>query len=125
SMGGKITGVSVIVCCYNSSLRLPETLSYLAAQKVKAETQWELIVVNNNSNDNTVEIAEVKWNQLGAPVTLTIVDEPTPGLSYAREKGISVSQYDLFLFCDDDNWLQEDYIQNVITLFNDNPNIGA
>ncbi|WP_417890156.1 glycosyltransferase [Xanthomarina gelatinilytica] len=124
-MGRKAVGVSVIVCCYNSSLRLPKTLSYLATQEVAKDQTWELILVNNNSTDTTVAVAEQMWKQLGAPVHLTIVEEHQAGLTFARAKGVSVSQYDLLLFCDDDNWLQADYIQQTLAIFNSHPDIGA
>jgi hypothetical protein len=37
-------GISVLVCSFNGSQRLPETLAHLAAQECPAEIQWELIV---------------------------------------------------------------------------------
>ncbi|WP_052184219.1 glycosyltransferase [Psychroserpens sp. Hel_I_66] len=124
-MAGRVKGVSVIVCCYNSSLRLPKTLSFLASQSVDLDTQWEIIIVNNNSNDDTGLVARQLWEALHSPTLLSIVDEPIAGLSYAREKGISEAQYDLYLFCDDDNWLRADYIKNTIAIFNKNPEIGV
>tara|TARA_R110002012_G_scaffold319389_2_gene539631 strand:+ start:13603 stop:14595 length:993 start_codon:yes stop_codon:yes gene_type:complete len=124
-MDRKITGISVIVCCYNSALRLPETLAHLAVQTVRADTLWEVILVNNNSIDDTENLAKSLWYELDTPVPLKIVKEPNAGLSFAREKGISASKYNLYLFCDDDNWLQYDYLQTAIETFNTNPEIGA
>nr|WP_321223009.1 glycosyltransferase [uncultured Psychroserpens sp.] len=124
-MDKKVNGISVILCCYNSANRLPKTLSYLAAQEVSNSIPWEIILVNNNSSDNTVESASSIWKQLGEPVIMHIVDETNPGLSFAREKGMSVAKYDAFLFCDDDNWLHKDYVQIVYATFNENSKIGA
>ena len=104
-------GVSVVICCYNSSSRLPETIRYLSRQIVSDTIKWEVIIVNNASTDNTVEVAKREWD-LYRPITpLIIIDQPIPGLSYAREKGIEVSNYEYILFCDDDNWLSWDYIE--------------
>jgi glycosyltransferase involved in cell wall biosynthesis len=124
-MDEKINGVSVILCCYNSGKRLTETLKHLAAQKVDEAVPWEIILVNNYSSDNTVEEATSLWETLGEPVTMLVVDEVNPGLSFAREKGMSVAAYTVFLFCDDDNWLQEDYVETVFTTFSKNPELGA
>ncbi len=50
-------GVSIIICCYNSERRLPETLAHLFTQQVSEDIPWEIIVVNNASSDATSRIA--------------------------------------------------------------------
>jgi glycosyltransferase involved in cell wall biosynthesis len=118
-------GVSIIICCYNSSSRIRTTLEYLLRQKVPSNILWEVIVVNNASTDNTAQIAEEVWKQSEVSVQLYIVDQPTPGLSFAREKGIEEARYEYLLFCDDDNWLDENYVSNVFRVMRDNEVIGA
>lgn len=120
-----IEGVSVILCCYNSANRIQKTLEYLAKQEVSSSLKWEIILVNNNSTDSTVLLSKNTWKNLGAPSPMVVVDETQPGLSFAREKGISAAQYDIFLFCDDDNWLHENYVQRVQDIFNKRPELGA
>ena len=104
-------GVSIIVCCYNSSERLPETLKHLSLQVVPSHVPWEVIIINNASTDNTVEVAENEWKELGTPTSLRIVEESKAGLSFARDKGFNTAKYDYCIFCDDDNWLQKDYLR--------------
>ena len=53
-------GVSIIICCYNSSKRLPTTLNTLLNLNVPPLTNWEVIVVNNNSTDTTSELAHTE-----------------------------------------------------------------
>lgn len=118
-------GVSVILCCYNSAERLPKTLQYLANQKIALSLKWELILVNNNSTDNTVEEAQELWKKNETPTILQIIDEPNPGLSFARIAGVKNAQFSYVLFCDDDNWLQEDYLQTAYTFMDLNPKIGV
>ena len=103
-------GVSVIVCCYNSEHRIKETLKHLFHQKVTDNLQWEIILVNNNSTDNTVEVASSEYGKQKNNVSFSIVNEPTPGLSHARERGIKESSFEYLLFCDDDNHLVIDYL---------------
>nr|WP_319397852.1 glycosyltransferase [uncultured Carboxylicivirga sp.] len=118
-------GISIIVCCYNSALRLPETIKHIAFQKVEQQIDWEVIVINNNSSDNTVAIAKKEWGKYQLSVPFSIYDEPNQGLSYARKKGVTKAKYENIIFCDDDNWLEEHYIQNAYELLNKHLNVGA
>ena len=118
-------GVSIILCCYNSANRLPGTLKHLAAQKTSDKLQWEIIIVNNNSKDNTVEVAKKQWSKYPTTCSFKIIDQPIPGLSFARKKGIENAKYEYLLFCDDDNWLSENYIQHAYEIMDSDTHIGA
>lgn len=118
-------GVSIIVCCYNSANRLPETLLHLARQQVSKALQWEVVLVNNNSTDTTPQVAKKLWSDYGEPVQMVIIDELQSGLSYARRKGIMIANYDILLWCDDDNWLCENYVQTAFDIMEQNSEIGA
>lgn len=118
-------GVSVIICCYNSASKLPETLAYLARQQVRPEVAWEVIVVDNASTDQTKTVATQEWAKHAVAVPLTVVHESKPGLSYARKRGIDQSKYDIVIFCDDDNGLSADYLQVTSEVFNADAKIGA
>src|SRR5258708_22362717 len=121
-----MNGVSVIVCCFNSSLRLHETLLHLSLQKTSESLLWEIVLVDNASTDNTKEVARRNWKEYGkSSVPLKIIDQPIQGLSFARAKGIEVSAYDILIFCDDDNWLESNYVQNAFSLVNSDLHIGA
>jgi len=119
-------GISIIICCYNSSQRLPETLQHIAQQKVPENILWEIIIVNNASTDNTKEVAYKEWGNYNLPhVQLQVVDEYTPGLANARKKGVDVSGFEYLIFCDDDNWLNADYIQIAYNFLAANPRYAA
>lgn len=117
--------VSIIICCYNSTQKLPRTLEHLAKQKLSADLSYEVIVVDNASTDNTAEFAMSYWGTLNTDVPLRVVREDTPGLVYARICGVHAAQYELLIFCDDDNWLREDYVQNAYDLMNQMPDVGV
>ena len=53
------------------------------------------------------------------------VDESKPGLTHARERGMKSAKYDVYLFCDDDNWLECNYVQLAFDTFKEGNNIGA
>ena len=117
-------GVSVVVCSHNSAERLPETLRHMAAQKVPAGIEWEVVVVDNASSDSTRQVAESFAGQL-APGQLRVVDESTPGLSHARLRGLSAARYEFLSFVDDDNWVAEDWVATVFEFFSSTPDAGA
>ena len=112
-------GVSVVVCCYNSELVLPKTLLHLSQQQVPESLNWEVIVVDNASTDQTSAIAKKIWDELGNSTSMQIVLEKTPGLSAARRKGTLSARFDTLIFCDDDNWLASDYVNIAATLMED------
>lgn len=121
-----IKGVSVIICCYNSASRLPETIKHIGLQEVPSDISWELIIVNNNSTDHTKEVAlsEIEKHEILIS-RFRIVDELNPGLSNARHKGVSESNYEYIVFCDDDNWLEKNYIAIAHQILSNNPEVAA
>ena len=117
-------GVSVVVCSYNGASRLPATLAHLARQRVPANLPWEVIVVENNCTDDTGEVARREWQFRNCDAPLRVVSEPRAGLAAARESGVAAASFEYIVFCDDDNWLQEDYLQIAFELLSAHPTIG-
>jgi glycosyltransferase involved in cell wall biosynthesis len=120
-----MNGVSIIICCYNSEPRISITLSHISKLEIVPNLLCEVIIVNNNSIDNTKIVAEKIWASFGKPFPLEIVDESTPGLSSARIKGIVTAKYDYIIFCDDDNWLDSKYISIAYNIMESDKKIGA
>ena len=116
------SGVSVIICCYNSEKRIPKVLDHLEIQKNTEDFKWEIIVVDNASSDNTSEVARRSWNSDKAG--LDVVYEGKPGLSNARIKGIYSSKYPYIVFVDDDNWLSDEYISRAYRIMEEHPQMG-
>jgi glycosyltransferase involved in cell wall biosynthesis len=118
-------GVSVVICCYNSAARLPETIRHLARQVVSASIPWEVVVINNASTDNTAEIPIRVWQEAGSPAPLHLIEEVRPGKSFALEAGFTAAQYDVTIIVDDDNWLNPDYLERAFQIMFQHPKIGA
>jgi len=98
---------------------------HLAKQHLKDACAYEVILVDNNSNDNTAEVAKDIWREMECAVPLNVVLESNPGLCYARKAGVLASKADIIVFCDDDNWLQSDYVQIAYEFMSANPTVGA
>lgn len=120
-----MNGISIIICCYNSEKRLPLTLHHIAQLNITDRLQYEVIVVNNNSSDNSRLVALEEWNKYDTKFNLRVIDEPTPGLSNARKRGVLAAKFDLIIFCDDDNILAPDYANVAYKIFLENDTIGA
>jgi glycosyltransferase involved in cell wall biosynthesis len=116
-------GVSVVICCHNSAKRIPETLRHVAAQQVSAEIEWEVLVIDNNSTDQTAEIAAALWAPV-APAPLRILSEPQLGLSFARQRGLAEATYEFVSFIDDDNWICERWVELAYHLMKSRPEVG-
>ena len=117
-------GVSVIICCHNSAYRIVETLRQLWCQETK-EVPYEVILVDNNCTDNTVEIATNEWRNHGRETSFRVVEESVPGLSAARQKGIKEAKFEYIVLCDDDNWLAPDYLRIAFDTMESNPEAGV
>ncbi len=94
--------ICVIVPAYNAARYLPETV-----QSVQNQTagDWELIVVNDGSRDDTGPLAD----RLAAQdPRVRVVHQPNAGLSGARNGGIGAAspEADAFLFLDADDLLE-------------------
>ena len=124
-MNSNKKGVSVIICCYNSAQRISNALVALAKQQYPATLLWEIIIVDNACTDNTGQIACEIWETFNTDIALRVVYEPLPGLGHARIKGVNEAMHPIVLFCDDDNWLAENYVQGVCEILEGDCNIAA
>lgn len=103
-----------------------ETLQHLALQKTNATLQWEIIVVDNASVDNTMGFAKTTWVKFKKHnVDFKVVEETEQGLTFARQRGVSEAKYQYIIFCDDDNWLNSDYVQLSFDLMEADNTIGV
>ena len=117
-------GISVIVCCYNSVERITPTFQHLFRQNVTQGFDWEIILVDNNSSDNTSQKSEELYIQSDSSIPFKVVSEPNPGLSNARQAGFDSSKYEIVLMVDDDNWLSSNYLDGIWNAFQKDDAIG-
>ncbi|MBL8005910.1 MAG: glycosyltransferase family 2 protein [Ignavibacteria bacterium] len=118
-------GISIVVCCHNSSALLEQTLKHICRLKSDSGIKWEVIIIDNASTDDTFKKSEKLLKEFNCPVSFKIISEPEPGLSNARKTGMDNSEYEYILFCDDDNWLEENYLITGFEILDSDEKIGA
>lgn len=114
--------LSVIICCYNSHDIIDTTLLYLENQSGLNFINYEVVIVDNASTDSTYE--RVINYKSDTSLNINLVSEPNSGLMNARLKGIKSSLGRYIVFVDDDNWLDTNYLSNVVSIFNENAKIS-
>lgn len=108
--------VTVAICCYNAANFLPNLLAQLVKQN--CPLPWEILLINNNSTDNSVEI--ISHFSKSSSIPIRYILESEQGIAFARNRAIKESQASTFLaFIDADElpgkaWLSTaiDSLQN-------------
>lgn len=94
--------VSVVMPAYNAAPYLPETIESVLAQTFN---DFELLIIDDGSTDNTAEIAH-QYSQQDSRVKL--LSQENQGVSVARNLGIQMSLGEFVAFLDsDDQWLPD------------------
>ncbi|HET9174332.1 MAG TPA: glycosyltransferase family 2 protein [Candidatus Saccharimonadales bacterium] len=101
--------VSIVVPVYNEEEQLAACLAAMAAQTVQP---YEVIVVDNNSSDQTATIAEQY-------PFVTLLHEHRQGVVYARDKGFNSVRGDIIGRIDADTVLSPTWIATIIEAFQD------
>lgn len=120
----QVSGISVIVFCYNSENFIERTLRHISKQKISPDVPHELIVIDNNSKDKTWDITVTTFQTFDKSWDCKILKEEKQGLSFAREKAISSSRYEILVFVDDDNFLDDDYMMQACDFMSNHPEAG-
>src|SRR5687767_2492787 len=97
---------SVLICTYNRASLLRETLESLAG--VRSVRSWEVVIVDNNSTDDTRTVVEEMAVTFPAP--LLYVFEPRQGKSHALNTGLDVCRGQVIVFTDDDVHVAPDWV---------------
>ena len=119
---GEHVEVSVILSTYNRCELLPRALESLMAQE--GGVCYEIILVDNNSNDRTREVVESFIARADGPeVSLRYVFEGQQGLSYGWNTGIAHASAPIIAFTDDDVLVARDWVASIKRAFDDHPEV--
>lgn len=103
--------ISVIICTHNRCQSLPKTLSSIAASQLPSSIEWEVLVVDNNSRDQTREVVEDFCHRY--PARFHYLYEPHGGKSFALQTGIRAARGSVLAFTDDDVTVEPTWLQNL------------
>jgi len=103
--------ITVILCTYNRCQSLAKALNSLAAQVLPESIEWEVIVVDNNSHDQTRQVVDDFCRQ--NPGRFRYLFEPRQGKSYASNRGVREARGDIVAFTDDDVTVEPTWLHNL------------
>lgn len=99
---------TVLIATYNRATLLGETLDSLRRLRVRPGRQWEVVVVDNNSTDDTRAVVERHGADF--PVPLRYLFEARQGRSSALNAGIAAASGDVIAMTDDDVIVDERWL---------------
>ena len=107
--------ISVIIPTYNRSEMLGITIDSFIVQHYPKD-QYEIIISNNNSTDNTAEVInEYLLNDLGVRIVYHF--EKRQGVHYARNSAAKIAEGDILYFTDDDMIADSNLLEEIIKPF--------
>ncbi|MEO1095563.1 MAG: hormogonium polysaccharide biosynthesis glycosyltransferase HpsE [Cyanobacteria bacterium J06638_28] len=116
---------TVAICTYNGEHRIPEVLACLSWQLHTQDVRWEVLVVDNNSNDNTADVVRQHQQSWPGSQKLHYVFEANQGAGYARQKAISVARSPWIGFLDDDNLPALTWVHEAVKFAQTHPKVGV
>ncbi len=96
---------SIIIPTYNRAAFLPKAIESVLSQTY---TDWELIIVDDGSTDNTKEVVSEYCDS-----RITYVYQENAERSFARNNGIMHATGDYVCFLDSDNYMKPDRLENL------------
>ncbi len=115
--------LSLVIATYNRGAKLAVTLDSLLAQTLPQEL-WEVVVVNNNSTDDTAE-RFAAYAAAHPELDVRMVRETEQGVSAARNRGIAESRGEYIVVIDDDERVVPGFLACYYELFESRPGAVA
>jgi len=110
--------LSVIIVSYKVPYFLEQTL--LSVQKAAQRIETEVIVVDNNSKDNSVDMVREKF-----PWATLIANTNNTGFATANNQGIEIAKGEYILFLNPDTVVREDTFEQIVNFMEQSPEYGG
>lgn len=98
---------SILIPVYNAENYLRRCLDSLEQQSFK---DFEMIVVNDGSNDNSLSIIQ---QYASKDSRIKIISQKNQGLSIARNNALQIAQGKYITFVDSDDWIESDFLEKM------------
>lgn len=106
--------ISVVIPLYNKEQSITSTLESVLAQTYK---DFEIIVVNDGSTDNSVDVVRAIDDD-----RIVFISQENQGVSAARNTGIIAAKGEYVAFLDGDDLWHPEYLETLVRLISDYPN---
>ena len=121
--------ITVAIPTYNGADRLPLVLDRLRSQTHLDGINWEIIVCDNGSTDDTATVVkqyqkdwQTHWPE-GVALHYRFAAEQ--GAAFARQRAVEAAEGELIAFLDDDNLPASDWLYQAISFARTYPEAGA
>ena len=115
--------LTVVICSWNRAPSLQKTLESIESCRVPEGTNWEILVVDNNSDDGTAAVCKAFLEK--SPDRYRYVFETRQGKSFALNTGIKYARGDIIAFTDDDVIVEQDWLGALLRAFDENVCAGV
>jgi len=109
--------ITIAICTRNRSTLLDKTLTSLVRMSVPPRTNWEVLVVNNDSTDDTESVISKFTDRLH----IRSVIEPRLGAAFARNRAVEDATGDYMLWTDDDAVVHSNWLSGYVDAFMRHP----
>lgn len=106
--------ISVVIPVYNSQKHIIETLDSIKAQSI---TDYEVIMVNDGSVDNSRDIITQYISENGL-LNFYLINKENGGVSSARNVGLSKARGEWIFFLDSDDWIEPECFKTLLDVGN-------
>jgi len=120
---GRHMDITVVLCTYNRCDSLAAALESVSVSRLPDSVSWEVLVVDNNSTDQTREVIERFASQY--PGRFRYAFEPRPGKSNALNAALHDTKAEVLAFMDDDVQVEPDWLSMLTRIFKDPKYAGA
>ena len=111
--------VSIVVCTQNRVSKLARCLEHIG--NIRSDIDWELIVVDNGSTDETPRFLDDAVRRFPRPAQVVL--EPAPGGTRSRNAGSAAARGEILIFLDNDCYPEPDIVDQYAGIFED-PTVG-
>lgn len=117
--------LTVAIPSYNGAGRLPKLFEGLLMQNNVENLSWEIIIVDNNSTDNTAQVVREFQADWRGDFPLIYCFELKQGASFARQRAVREARAELVAFLDDDNLPYANWVAAAYLFGCEHPKAGA
>ena len=112
--------VSIPMALYNHGQYLDTALQSIFAQTI---TDWEVVIINDGSTDNSLRIAKDLLAKYNDP-RLRIVSKANEGLPKTRSRGMQETTAPYICQLDPDDMIAPEYLEKALAILENEPDVG-